>query len=133
MGKKTVRSRTFSLTRASRKHSIHWKLFSAEDEMMYTNMRSRTGPLPEEFIAALAEHGHTTVRKIRDMFSACILCERAATIATVRLDRESWLRKSKTGKIRMMLYGLCRPCSDIPDGIERAEAAAIMESDKTVH
>jgi len=33
----------------------------------------------------------------------------------------------------MMLYGLCRPCLDIPDAIQRADAAAIMESDKTVH
>ena len=101
--------------------------------MTYTNVRFRDGPLPEDFIAALAEQGHTTIREIRDMFSACILCERTATIAAVGLDTTSWLRKSKTGKIRMMLYGLCRPCSDVPDAIERAEAAAIMESDKTVH
>src|SRR6266850_7103024 len=119
MGKKTVRSRTFSLTRASRKHSIHWKLFSAEDEMMYTNMRSRTGPLPEEFIAALAEHGHTTVRKIRDMFSACILCEQTGTIAAVGLSKESWLGKLTTGKLEFLLYGLCKPCSDMPDVVER--------------
>ena len=101
--------------------------------MIYTNVRFRAGPLPDDFILALAEHGHTTVNKIRDMFSACILCERKATIAAVSLDRESWLHKSKTGKIRMMLYGLCRPCCDIPDAIERADAAAIMESDKTAH
>ncbi len=98
--------------------------------MIYTNVRFRAGPLPEEFVTALAKHSHTTVR---NMFSACILCERKATIAAVSLDTKSWLRKSKTGKIRMMLYGLCRPCSDVPDAIERAEAAAIMESDKTVH
>ena len=96
-------------------------------------MRFRAGPLPEDFILALAEHGHITIKEISDMFSACILCERKATIAAVSLDRESWLRKSKTGKIRMMLYGLCRPCCDIPDAIERADAAAIMESDKTAH
>ena len=96
-------------------------------------MRFRAGPLPEDFILALAEHGHITIKEISDMFSACILCERTATIAAVSLDRESWLRKSKTGKIRMTIYGLCRPCSDIPHAIERAEAAAIMESDKTVH
>ena len=101
--------------------------------MIYTNVRFRAGPLPGDFILALAEHGHTTVNKIRDMFSACILCERTATIAAVSLDRESWLRKSKTGKIRMTIYGLCRPCSDIPDAIERDDAAAIMDSDKTVH
>ena len=101
--------------------------------MTYKKVRFRAGPLPEDFILALAEHGHTTVSKICDMFFACILCERKATIAAVSLDRESWLRKSKTGKIRMTIYGLCRPCSDIPDAIERAEAAAIMESDKTVH
>ena len=101
--------------------------------MMYANVRFRAGPLPKEFIAALAEQGHTTVSKICDVFSACILCERKATIVAVSLDTKSWLRKSKTGKIRMMLYGLCRPCSDVPDAIERAEAAAIMESDKTVH
>ena len=96
-------------------------------------MRFRAGPLPEEFVTALAKHSHTTVRKIHDMFSACILCERKATIAAVRLERDSWLRKSKTGKIRVTIYGLCRPCSDIPNAIEKAEAAAIMESDKTVH
>ena len=101
--------------------------------MIYTNVRFRAGPLPEEFVTALAKHSHTTVRKIHDMFSACILCERKATIAAVRLERDSWLRKSKTGKIRVTIYGLCRPCSDIPDAIEKAEAAAIMESDKTVH
>jgi hypothetical protein len=101
--------------------------------MKYTNVRFRAGPLPKEFIAALAEHGHTTVSKICDMFSACILCERKATIAAVSLDRESWRHESKGGKIRMMLYGLCRPCCDIPDAIERADAAAIMDSDKTVH
>jgi hypothetical protein len=101
--------------------------------MIYTNVRFRAGPLPKEFIAALAEHGHTTVSKICDMFSACILCKRTATIAAVSLDRESWLRKSKTGKIRMTIYGLCRPCSDIPDAIERADATSIIDSDKTVH
>jgi len=101
--------------------------------MTYTNVRFRAGPLPEDFIAALAEHGHTTIREIRDMFSACILCERTATIAAVGLDTKSWLRKSKTGKIRMMLYGLCRPCSDIPDAIERAEAIAIKDFTKSVH
>jgi hypothetical protein len=69
----------------------------------YTNVRFRAGPLPEEFMAALAEHGHTKVSKICDMFSACILCERTATIAAVSLDTRSWLRKSKTGKVRMML------------------------------
>jgi hypothetical protein len=101
--------------------------------MIYTNVRFRAGPLPEEFVTARAKHSNTTASKICDMFSACILCERTATIAAVSLDRESWLRKSKTGKIRVMLYGLCRPCSGIPDAIERAEAAAIMESDQTVH
>ena len=101
--------------------------------MIYTNVRFRAGPLPEELVTALAKHSHTTVRKIHDMFSACILCERTATIAAVSLDRESWLRKSKTGKIRMMIYGLCTACADIPNAIERADAAAIMESDKTVH
>jgi len=101
--------------------------------MIYTNVRFRAGPLPEDFILALAEHGHITIKEISDMFSACILCERTATIAAVSLDRESWLRKSKTGKIRMMIYGLCTACADIPNAIERADAAAIMESDKTVH
>jgi hypothetical protein len=101
--------------------------------MTYEKVRFPAGQLPEDFILALAEHGHTTVSKICDMFSACILCKRTATIAAISLDRDSWLRKSKTGKIRMMLYGLCRPCSDIPDAIERAEAAAIMGSDKIVH
>ena len=101
--------------------------------MIYTNVRFRAGPLPEEFVTALAKHGHTTVRKIHGMFSACILCERKATIAAVSLDTKSWLRKSKTGKIRMMLYGLCRPCSDIPDAIERAEAIAIKDFTESVH
>ena len=44
-------------------------------------MRFRAGPLPEDFILALAEHGHITIKEISDMFSACILCERTATIA----------------------------------------------------
>ena len=101
--------------------------------MTYTNVRFRAGPLPEDFIAALAEHGHTTIREIRDMFSACILCERTATITAVGLDTKSWLRKSKTGKIRMMLYGLCRPCSDIPDAIAKAEAIAIKDFTESVH
>ncbi len=101
--------------------------------MIYTNVRFRAGPLPEEFIAALAEHGHTTVRKIRDMFTACILCEQTGTIAAVGLSKESWLGKSKTGKLEFLLYGLCKSCSDTPNAVERSKAAAIMESNKTVH
>ena len=101
--------------------------------MTYTNVRFRAGPFPDDFIAALAEHGHTTIREIRDMFSACILCERSATIAAVGLDRNSWLHKSRTGKIRIMLYGLCRSCSGIADAIEQAEAIAIKDFTQSVH
>ena len=106
---------------------------SIENEMTYTNVRFRTGPLPEEFIATLAEHTHTTILEIREMFSSCILCERSATIAAVWLDRNSWLQKSRTGKMRIMLYGLCRSCSDIADAIEQAEAIAIKDFTQSVH
>jgi len=36
--------------------------------MLYTNVRFRAGPLPEDFILALAEHGHTTVAKYAPCF-----------------------------------------------------------------
>lgn len=101
--------------------------------MGYRNVGFRAGTLPKDFILGLAKHGHTTIREIQDMFSRCILCERTATIAAVSLDTESWHRKSKTGKLGMMLYGLCKPCSDIPDAIERAEAIAINDSNQFVH
>jgi hypothetical protein len=47
--------------------------------MTSSNVPFRAGPLLEEFIAVLAEHGHTTVKELHEMFSSCILCLDYAT------------------------------------------------------
>jgi hypothetical protein len=81
---------------------IHFKI--ASNRGRNGIVRFRAGPLPEEFINALAKHGHMTVRKIRDMFSACIVYEQTGTIVAVGLSKESWLGKSTTGKLEILLY-----------------------------
>ncbi len=90
--------------------------------MTYTNVRFRAGLPPEDFISVLAVHGHTTAKEIRGMFATCILCGRASTVAVVGLEHDSWSGKSKTGKLEFLLYGLCAPCSALPDVRERTEA-----------
>ena len=87
--------------------------------MPTSNVRFRAGSLREDFIAVLAEYSHTTVREIHEMFAKCIICEHAATIAAVGLDRDSWFGKSKTGKLEFLLFGLCAGCSALPDVKER--------------
>ena len=84
----------------------------------------RAGPLPDAFIAVLAEYGHTTAQEIHEMFASCILCQRDAEFMVVGLDRHSWFGKSKTGKLKFLLYGLCDLCAALPDIIARAEAVA---------
>lgn len=90
--------------------------------MTATNVRFRAGPLLEELIAVLAKHGHTTVKEIHEMFAICILCQDIATVAAVGLDREAWLAKSEPENLEFLLYGLCAPCSELPDAKERTEA-----------
>ena len=90
--------------------------------MTNTNVRFRAGPLPEEFIAVLAEHGHTTARGIHDMFSSCILCQDIATVAAVGLDRDALFGGSQPESLEFLLYGLCARCSALPDVKERTEA-----------
>jgi hypothetical protein len=91
-------------------------------QMTNTNVRFRAGPLPEEFIAVLAEHGHTTVKEIHEMFSSCILCQDIATVAAVGLDRDAWFGGSQPESLEFLLYGLCARCSALPDLKERTEA-----------
>src|SRR4029077_5437892 len=86
-----------------------------EDSMTNTNVRFRAGPLLEEFIAVLAEHGHTTGKEIHEMFSVCILCRELATVAAVGLDRDAWFGQSQPERLQFLLYGLCAPCSAFPD------------------
>jgi len=90
--------------------------------MTTTNVRFRAGPLLEEFIAVLAEHGHTTVKEIHEMFAICILCQDIATVAAVGLERDAWFSKSQPETLEFLLYGLCAPCSALPDVKERTEA-----------
>jgi hypothetical protein len=90
--------------------------------MTNTNVRFRAGPLLEEFIAVLAEHGHTTVKEIHEMFSVCILCREMATVAAVGLDRDAWFGQSQPEGLQFLLYGLCAPCSALPDVKEKTEA-----------
>ena len=76
--------------------------------MTNTNVRFRVGPLLEEFIAVLAEHGHTTVKEIHEMFA--IRCQNIATVAAVGLDRDAWFGQSQPQRLEFLLYGLCGPC-----------------------
>jgi hypothetical protein len=85
-------------------------------------IRFRAAPLLEEFIAMLAEHGHTTVREIHEMFSLCILCHDLATVAAVGLDRKAWFAESEAETLEFLLYGLCARCCALPDVKERTEA-----------
>jgi hypothetical protein len=57
--------------------------------MTPTNVRFRAGPLLEEFVAVLAQHGHTTTKEIHEMFSVCILRRYMTTVAAVGLDRDA--------------------------------------------
>ncbi len=90
--------------------------------MTNANVRFRAGPLLEEFIAVLAEHGHATAKEIHEMFSICILCQDIATVAAVGLDRDAWFGQSKPEKLEFLLYGLCASCSALPDVKEKTEA-----------
>jgi len=90
--------------------------------MTNTNVRLRAGRLLEEFIAVLAQHGHTTAKEIHEMFSSCILCQDVATVAAVGLDRDAWLGESQPESLEFLLYGLCASCSALPDVKERTEA-----------
>jgi hypothetical protein len=90
--------------------------------MTNTRVRFRAGPLLEEFIAVLAEHGHTTVTEIHEMFSVCILCREMATVAAVGLDRDPCFGQSQPERLQFLLYGLCAPCSALPDVKEKTAA-----------
>jgi len=87
--------------------------------------RETTGALPEDFVAALAKHGHVTPRDIEDMVSKCILCGRNSKVSVVGIDKKIWRSKPKSGKLPIMLCGLCKPCSDLPGASERVKAAVI--------
>jgi hypothetical protein len=52
----------------------------------YTNVRFRAGPLPEEFMAALAEHGHTKVSKYATCFQRAFCAS-----ARQRLRLSAWI------------------------------------------
>ena len=90
--------------------------------MTNSNVRFRAGPLLEEFIAVLAEHGHATVKELHEMFSSRILCLDCATFATVGLDRNVWFAESQPESLEFLLYGLCTRCSVPPDVKQRTEA-----------
>ena len=88
---------------------------------------------PEDFIALLAQKGHTTVQEIYATFATCILCRCNAIVAVIGLDRHSWFRKSKSGKLRIMIYGLCESCFALPDAIEKAQAIVTRPLSKFLH
>ena len=96
--------------------------------MTNTNVRFRAGPLLEEFVAVLAEHGHTTVKEIHEMFATCILCREMATVAAVGLDCDAWFGQSQPERLEFLLYGLCAPCSALPDVKEKTEAVIFGSS-----
>jgi hypothetical protein len=91
------------------------------------DFREMSRPLPEYFVTMLAEHAHVATREIEDMVSKCILCSRDSAVSVVGIDRKLWRRKSKLGKLAIMLCGLCKPCSDLPNAVEKAKAATIRE------
>jgi len=94
-------------------------------EQLKYDFRGTSGPLPEDFLATLAEHDHVATREIEDMVSKCILCGRNSAVSVVGIDGKLWQHKSKSGKLAIMLCGLCEPCSDLPDAVEKAKASAI--------
>lgn len=99
--------------------------------MKIVNGTPRAGP--DEFISILARNGHTTVEEIHQMFAVCILCKSTATVAVVSVDRHTWFRRSKFGKLRVMIYGLCDACFALPDAAEKAKAVVAAPFSKFVH
>ena len=95
---------------------------------MKHDFREMSRPLPEYFVTMLAEHAHVATREIEDMVSKCILCSRDSAVSVVGIDSKLWRHKSKSGKLAIVLCGLCKLCSDLPDAVEKAEAVAIKES-----
>ena len=77
--------------------------------MTNSNVRFRAGPLLEEFIAVLAEHGHATVKELHEMFSSCILCLDYATFAAVGLDRNAWFAESQPGISGILVVRVVHP------------------------
>jgi hypothetical protein len=77
-----------------------------------------TSLLTEEFVSILAEHSHSTVHEIYDMFSSCALCQQDVVFPVVVLEGESWFADSDSGKLRLALYGLCQVCAAQPDIIQ---------------
>lgn len=71
--------------------------------------------LTEEFVSILAEHSHSTLTEIYEMFSGCALCHQDAVFPVVVLEGESWFADSDSGKLRLALYGLCDVCAALPD------------------
>jgi hypothetical protein len=91
-------------------------------QMTNSGVRFRAGPLLEEFIGVLAQHCQITAKEIHEMFSSCILCQDAATVAALGLDRDAWFAESQPESLEFLLYGLCARCSALPDLKERTEA-----------
>jgi len=87
--------------------------------------RETSIPLPEDLVRTLAEHARVAIREIQDMVAKCILCKQEATVSVVGINENIWQGKSKSGKLPVVLYGLCKPCSDQPKAVEKAKAAAI--------
>ena len=69
-------------------------------------------------MSILAEHGHSTVQKIYDMFSSCALCHQDAVFPVVALEDESSFSDSDSGKLRLGLYGLCEAGVELPEIIQ---------------
>jgi hypothetical protein len=94
--------------------------------MKNENVRFRAGPLPEDFIRALATISNTTVSKIKEMVATCILCGQEAEYTVVGLGSD-WFGTPKTGKLRLLLYGLCEACGALPDVLRKVQALALED------
>jgi hypothetical protein len=88
---------------------------------------------PEALIALLAKHGHTTVQEIYETFADCVLCQRRATIAIISVERNTWFRKIRSGKLCVLTYGLCQQCFDSPVGLQNAAAVLCGRCSESVH
>jgi hypothetical protein len=86
--------------------------------------RETSIPLPEDLVRTLAEHARVAIREIQDMVAKCIWCKQGATVSVVGTNENIWQGKLKSGKLPVVLYGLCKPCSDQPKAVEKANAAA---------
>ena len=89
-----------------------------------------TPQLPRYVVELLAEHAHVTAREIEEMVAKCFLCKRKATVKFVGTDRDILRHKSESGKLPIMLFGLCNKCAQLPDAKTKAESAVIEEIKK---